>query len=62
MSLLTETIWCTGCGVEISWGPFYVYQRPYCCEECAHGLPCQCAERMELDDDLRIPKSPIMPP
>ena len=62
MSLLADTIWCTGCGVEISWGPIYKNKQPYCCEDCAQGKPCGCAERMELDTDLHTSQSPMTPP
>ncbi len=56
---------CDGCGVEITWAPVLVKRtgegatalvhKPlvYCCELCAQGLPCTCAERMELDDERR---------
>lgn len=49
-----ETIWCDGCGVEITWGAIIKDDRTYCCLDCFHGLPCECGYRMELDDDDRI--------
>lgn len=65
MASVEETIFCDGCGVEITWSPVVVKvarpgwqvlpQRPlrYCCQACADGFPCNCAERMELDDERR---------
>ncbi len=56
---------CDGCGVEITWAPVLLkrpgkgvqalVQKPlqFCCEPCSQGLPCTCAERMELDDERR---------
>ena len=66
MASIENTIFCDGCGVEITWSPVLVRntgpgfgllaQRPlrYCCQDCAQGLPCNCAERMELEEERRI--------
>ena len=48
-----ETTWCDGCGVEITWGPVLVDKRTHCCQDCAQGIPCQCGERMEMNDERR---------
>lgn len=63
MSDFTGMVYCDGCGVEFTWSPILVkrpgkaalVQKPlhYCCEICAEGAPCTCAERMELDDERR---------
>lgn len=53
MSRYTNTIWCDGCGVEITWGPRVEGERHYCCQDCLDGLPCKCGERMELDERRR---------
>ena len=53
MTSIEQTIWCDGCGVEIDWGPLAVGNRRYCCRVCYEGSPCQCGERMELDDEQR---------
>jgi hypothetical protein len=38
----TNTVVCDGCGVEITWAPWVVHKRMYCCRDCAEGRPCQC--------------------
>lgn len=48
-----ELIWCDGCGVEISCGCVVVGGRRFCCQDCAHGIPCRCGERMEMDEGYR---------
>jgi hypothetical protein len=48
-----ETIWCHGCGAEISWNPILAGKRRYCCQDCLEGRPCRCGERMEIDDERR---------
>ena len=48
-----ETTWCDGCGVEITWGPVLDGNRTYCCQDCAQGIPCECGERMEMNDERR---------
>jgi hypothetical protein len=53
MSWIDETVWCDGCGVEISWGPVVVSDRKYCCQDCAAGLPCDCGTRLEFEDERR---------
>ena len=48
-----DTVWCDGCGAEITWGPIAVRNRIYCCWECAQGISCECGERMEIEDENR---------
>jgi hypothetical protein len=45
-----ETIWCDGCGIEITWVPIIFNKRDYCCEDCAWGILCNCGERIEDDE------------
>lgn len=35
-------VWCEGCGVEVTWGPFLFHGRCFCCRDCADGRECQC--------------------
>ena len=42
MVRIEETIFCDGCGVEITWAPFSVGKRHYCCQDCLYGLCCDC--------------------
>jgi hypothetical protein len=51
MGSIEATVWCDGCGVEITWGPWVVEKRRYCCQDCAQGLACRCAERMEQENE-----------
>lgn len=65
MASIENSIFCDGCGVEITWSPVVIRQLKkgvglsgrrvytFCCQACADGLPCTCAERMELEDDRR---------
>lgn len=57
-----DTIWCDGCGVEITWAAVDDQQFIYCCPDCHAGLPCRCGERMELEDEHRQPGEPNLPP
>jgi hypothetical protein len=52
MSWIDETVWCDGCGVEIS-HPVVVNDRKYCCQDCTAGLPCDCGTRLEFEDERR---------
>jgi hypothetical protein len=47
------TIWCKGCGIEITWGAYVVEGCTYCCKDCFDGIPCHCGDRMEFEDDRR---------
>lgn len=53
MSSIEGTIWCDGCGVEITWAPSVAERRRYCCEDCRAGLVCRCGDRLEQEDDRR---------
>ena len=59
MSRLEGTIYCDGCGVEITWAPVVkpgagpLQRFEFCCQECLQGLECHCGERMELEVDRR---------
>jgi hypothetical protein len=48
-----ETIRCAGCGIEVTGDVWVVEHSIYCCKDCAQGLKCSCAERMEQEDDHR---------
>ena len=50
---ISDTVYCDGCGVEISWAPVRHQQRDYCCQDCADGYECSCGARMEEDDYTR---------
>lgn len=56
-----EMIWCNGCGVEISAGCVVVKSRTFCCQDCAHGIPCRCGDRMEMEDGRRDSTSASVP-
>lgn len=48
-----KTIWCDGCGAEITWGPIVARNRIYCCEDCVHRISCDCGYRMEFDEETQ---------
>jgi hypothetical protein len=56
MAGIEETIWCDGCGAEITWAPVTDGKRRYCCEDCQSGFPCRCGERLETDEERRDSK------
>jgi hypothetical protein len=53
MTRSEDTIWCDGCGTEILWSPYIVQQQDFCCQDCASGIPCKCAEIMDWDDEYQ---------
>ncbi len=64
MARVDNILFCDGCGVEITWPPVVIAPGPedgpnaregvFCCQACAQGLKCSCANTMfEADDELR---------
>ena len=53
-----ETLWCAGCGVEITWQPVIDAGDTYCCEDCEAGLDCECKSLQEQDDERRSAEVP----
>jgi hypothetical protein len=63
MTRIEGSVFCDGCGAEITWAPYHLPAPPgkpgmqphgeYCCADCAAGRPCACGERMELSDERR---------
>lgn len=51
MSRNDQTVWCTGCGTEISWMPILENNHYYCCQDCADNLFCECGYEVEADDN-----------
>lgn len=58
MVQIEDTIWCDGCGVEITWVPVVVKQAHFCCQDCAKGLECDCAPKPETEDERREGTAP----
>lgn len=54
MVWISDTLWCDGCGVEISWTPVCQGHHHYCCSECAEGRECECAAWVEQDEERRL--------
>lgn len=59
MARIEETVRCDGCGVEILGSPLVVAGYYYCCQDCRDGLECECAQKMEFDEDRGDMSSPI---
>ena len=53
MAKIENTIRCDGCGAEITLSPVIRNHQEYCCVDCADGLKCSCAERMEFESRER---------
>lgn len=65
MARVDGVLFCDGCGAEVTWSPYIiaphtgvepvgtVRRGEFCCQDCADGRPCKCAERMDFDDDRR---------
>jgi hypothetical protein len=47
MPQIEDTLFCDGCGAEISGAPVVQSKQYYCCERCAEGQPCDCALYIE---------------
>jgi hypothetical protein len=43
-----DTLWCDGCGIEITWEPIEQDRLFFCCQPCLEGEKCRCSE---LDED-----------
>jgi hypothetical protein len=63
MTKIEGDTFCDNCGVEITWSPVIetgiesstgkFYKREYCCQDCFEGRPCNCGERMEMEEERR---------
>jgi len=42
-----DTLWCDGCGIEISGEPASKDSLEYCCSLCLRGEKCNCEEPEE---------------
>lgn len=51
MPLIDGVYFCDRCGAEIVGSPVIRENRRHCCQDCANGLPCDCA--LILEDDRR---------
>jgi len=56
----TETIYCKNCGVEITGAPLIENGCVYCCLDCFHHLPCECAAIFEIEDDRPSDRSTVI--
>jgi hypothetical protein len=61
MSRIEGTVWCEGCGVEITGPPYLKGGRDYCCQDCARGWRCTCGEEMELEEE-HFPRAETITP
>lgn len=48
-----DSVWCDGCGAEVTWAPVILRDGQYCCDDCAVGLECSCRDRTTLDLEER---------
>ena len=55
MARYQDTIWCDGCGKEITWSAVVVGVHHYCCRDCMLGYRCECPDQLETEDDRRVP-------
>lgn len=62
MSKTENTVYCDGCGVEITWSPVIRGVHDYCCLDCYEGLSCKCGERLEQEDNRRETKASSQEP
>lgn len=53
MVKIEESVFCDGCGVEILVAPVARDSQVYCCDDCAEGYECKCAETVEIEDPRR---------
>jgi hypothetical protein len=52
-----KIVHCSGCGIEITWSATINNGRLFCCDDCSQGIPCACADSVELDTDLSNPQN-----
>lgn len=57
MPSYNETIFCDGCGVEITWSPIIVGDHKFCCQDCRNGLTCDCGNWLDADEHERSNKN-----
>ncbi len=53
-----QTNWCYGCGAEITLAAVLHNKHLYCCQDCAEGRSCDCAEQMQPGEDQLSRKQP----
>jgi hypothetical protein len=46
-----HSVFCDGCGVEITWVPIVSGGRRYCCSLCTRGGDCGCGYAVENEDE-----------
>jgi hypothetical protein len=51
-----DTLWCDGCGIEITGEPVEKDRLFFCCHNCLDGEDCLCGEN-DLDHTQNIPKT-----
>jgi hypothetical protein len=56
----TETIFCKNCGVEIHGAPIIENDCVYCCLDCIHQSPCECAALIELEEDRTSERNSVI--
>lgn len=60
MVWIENSLFCDGCGVEITWAPVVSQDHHYyCCIRCRDGEECDCIREQEGDDDR--PGKPAAP-
>jgi hypothetical protein len=45
-----KSLWCDGCGVEISWSPVIAGETKYCCQDCQNGYECDCKNLISVEN------------
>jgi hypothetical protein len=51
MDPVEGTLWCDGCGVDMTWAPHVVGGKQYCCVQCAGGDTCECGYAQENEEE-----------
>ncbi|HHY88382.1 MAG TPA: hypothetical protein GYA06_05635 [Chloroflexi bacterium] len=51
MARIDNTLYCDGCGVELTAVPVTKENRIYCCVDCRDGFECSCAARLAMEED-----------
>ena len=60
MARYKDTLWCDGCGIEITWLPTSKGPLLYCCEDCANGIRCDCDQHVEDPEYRTVNSSSIL--
>lgn len=61
MVKIEGSLFCDGCGVEITWIPVIFGNEHYCCQTCLEGEECSCGAHEEEEERRQTGESTPTP-